>query len=266
LAFSRGFFELAAAQNPKPKTVAIVAADAEFARTSSDGARENAKKGGFEVVYDRRYPPNTTDYTPIVRAVQAANPDLIFVAAYPPDSVGIVRAANEIGLNVKMLGGTMIGLLATPIKMQLGPLLNGIINNEIFVPAPSFNFPGLSEFLQKYQTKAAAQGIDPLGYGFAPFGYAAGQVLAKAVEDTKGFDHDKLAEHIHKTTFPTVVGDVAFGKDGEWAKSRMVFSQFQNVSGNDLGQFRDTSKQVIIWPEEYKSGTIVYPYADARKK
>jgi branched-chain amino acid transport system substrate-binding protein len=265
-AFSRGFFELAAAQSPRPKTVAIVAADAEFARTSSDGARENAKKVGFEVVYDRRYPPNTTDYTPIVRAVQAANPDLVFVAAYPPDSVGIVRAANEIGLNTKMLGGTMIGLLATPIKMQLGPLLNGIINNEIFVPAPSFNFPGLNEMLQKYQAKAAGQGIDPLGYGFAPFGYAAGQVLAKAVEDTKSLDHEKLAEHIHKTTFPTVVGDVAFGKDGEWAKSRMVFSQFQNVSGNDLGQFRDTSKQVIIWPEEYKSGAIIYPYPEARKK
>jgi branched-chain amino acid transport system substrate-binding protein len=265
-AFSRGFFELAAAQNPKPKTVAILAADAEFARTSSDGARENAKKGGFEVVYDRRYPPNTTDYSPIVRAVQAANPDLVFVAAYPPDSVGIVRAANEIGLSVKMLGGTMIGLLATPIKMQLGPLLNGIINNEIFVPAPSFNFPGLAEFLQKYQAKAAGQGIDPLGYGFAPFGYAAGQVLAKAVEDTKGLDHQKLAEHMHATTFPTVVGDVAFGKDGEWAKSRMVFSQFQNVTGNDLAQFRDISKQVIIWPDEYKSGAIIYPYPEARKK
>jgi branched-chain amino acid transport system substrate-binding protein len=265
-AFSRGFFELAAAQNPKPKTVAILAADAEFARTSSDGARENANKGGFEIVYDRRYPPNTTDYTPIVRAVQAAKPDLVFVAAYPPDSVGIVRAANESGLNTKMLGGTMIGLLATPIKMQLGPLLNGIINNEIFVPAPSFNFPGLNEMLQKYQAKAAGQGIDPLGYGFAPFGYAAGQVLAKAVEDTKSLDHEKLAEYIHKTSFPTVVGDVAFGKDGEWAKSRMVFSQFQNVSGNDLGQFRDTSKQVIIWPEEYKSGAIIYPYPEVRKK
>src|ERR1700730_7757300 len=41
-AFSKGFFELAAAQQPKPQTVAILAADAEFAKTSADGARENA--------------------------------------------------------------------------------------------------------------------------------------------------------------------------------------------------------------------------------
>jgi branched-chain amino acid transport system substrate-binding protein len=266
IAFSRGFFELAAAQSPKPKTVAILAADAEFARTSSDGARENAKAAGLEIVYDRRYPPPTTDFAPIVRAVQATNPDLIFVASYPPDTVGIVRAANEIGLNAKMIGGTMIGLLATPIKMQLGPLVNGIINNEIFVPAPSFDFPGLAEMLKKYQAKAAGQGIDPLGYGFAPFGYAAGQVLAQAVAATKGLDHDRLAAFMHANTFRTIVGEVAFGKDGEWAKSRMVFSQFQNVTGNDLDQFRDTSKQVIIWPAEYKSGTMIYPYADAKKK
>ena len=54
-----------------------------------------------------------------MRAVQAANPDIVFVAAYPPDTVGIVRAAAEIGLTPKMFGGTMIGLLITPIKMQL---------------------------------------------------------------------------------------------------------------------------------------------------
>src|ERR1700684_3910536 len=36
-AFSRGFFELAAAQQPKPQTVAILAADAEFSKTSADG-------------------------------------------------------------------------------------------------------------------------------------------------------------------------------------------------------------------------------------
>jgi branched-chain amino acid transport system substrate-binding protein len=160
----------------------------------------------------------------------------------------------------------MIGLLATPIKMQLGPLVNGIVNNEIFVPAPRFDFPGLAEMLKKYQAKAAGQGIDPLGYGFAPFGYAAGQVLAQAVEATKDLDHDRLAAFMHANTFKTIVGEVAFGKDGEWSKSRMVFSQFQNVTGNDLDQFRDTSKQVIIWPAEYKSGTMIYPYADAKKK
>jgi branched-chain amino acid transport system substrate-binding protein len=265
-AFSKGFFELAAAQQPKPQTVAFLAADAEFARTAADGAKENAKANGFNIIYDRGYPPPTTDFLPIMRAVQSANADVVFVAAYPPDTVGIIRAANEIGLNPKMFGGTMIGLLATPIKMQLGPMVNGIVIMESFVPAPTFNFPGLEGVLTKYRVKAAGAGIDPLGHGFVPFGYAAGQVLAKAVTDTKSLDHDKLAAYVHANTFPTVVGDIAYGRDGEWAKPRTVFTQFQNVSGNDVDQFRDTSKQPILWPAQYKTGNLVYPYADAKKK
>jgi len=265
-AFSRGFFELAAAQNPKPQTVAFLAADAEFARTAADGAKENAKSVGLNIIYDRSYPPPTTDFLSIVRAVQAANADVVFVAAYPPDTVGIVRAASEIGLMPKMFGGTMIGLLATPIKMQLGPLTNGIVIMESFVPAPSFNFPGLEDVLAKYRARAPGLGIDLLGHGFVPFGYAAGQVLAKAVTETKSLDHEKLADYVRANTFPTVVGDIAYGKDGEWATPRTVFTQFQNVIGNDVDQFRDTSKQVILWPAVYKTGNFVYPYAEAKKK
>src|SRR5262249_20327222 len=57
LAFSRGWFEIAAAQTPKPKTVALIAADAEFGRTACDGARENAKAGGVESSTTRGIPP-----------------------------------------------------------------------------------------------------------------------------------------------------------------------------------------------------------------
>jgi branched-chain amino acid transport system substrate-binding protein len=177
-----------------------------------------------------------------------------------------VRAANEINLAPKLFGGTMVGLLATNIKMQLGPLLNGIVNHEDFVPGPSFNFPGVEKMLATYRAKAQGQGVDPLGYAFAPFAYAAGQVLAAAVGETKSLDHDKLAAHIHAHQFKTVVGDIAFGGDGEWAQSRMMFTQFQNVTGNDIDQFKDSTREVIVWPAEYKTGNLVYPYSEARKK
>ena len=264
--FAYGFFELAAAAKPRPKTVAIVAADAEFAQNAADGARASLKEiGGFETVLDTRYPPATTDYTPIMRAVQALNPDIVFVAAYPPDSVGIVRAANEIGLTPKMFGGALIGLLVTPIKAQLGPLMNGIVNNEPFLPAPSLTFPGTRELLAKYQADAPRQGTDPVGWAFPPLGYAAGQVLAQAVEGTKSTDQTILAAYMHSHTFSTVVGNITFGKDGEWAKSRVFFTQFQHVTGNSVDQFKDTNHEVIVWPKQYKAGDMIYPYAEAKK-
>jgi branched-chain amino acid transport system substrate-binding protein len=264
-AFSRGFFSLAAAQKPKPQTVAIVAADAEFSKTSADGARENAMDDSFKIIYDQSYPPSTTDFAPVMRAVQAANPDIVFVAAYPPDTVGIVRAAAEIGLTPKMFGGTMIGLLITPIKMQLGPMLDGIVIMESFVPAPSFNFPGVTDVLKRYQAKAAGEKIDPIGYAYVPFGYAAGQVLAQAVETTKSLDHAKLADYIHHHTFYTVAGEINYAEDGAWTAPRTLFTQFQHVVAGNVEQFRDGSVQPILWPTQYRSGTMIYPYAAAKK-
>jgi branched-chain amino acid transport system substrate-binding protein len=264
--FSRGFFELAQSQNPKPTTVAIVGADAEFGKTSTDGARDNAKAAGFTIVYDQRYPPAMTDLTPIVRAIRAVNPDIVFVASYPPDTVLFVRAASEIGLAPKMLGGTMIGLLATPLKVQMGPLMNGYVNNaEVFVPVPRFNFPGVQELLQKYRERAKGQGIDPFGFNFAPYGYAAAQVLGMAVEASKSLDHIKVAETLRGSTFKTVVGEVAFGKDGEWATPRTLVTQWRNLTGNDLGQLTDLQKWTVVWPSEYRSGDLIYPYEAAKK-
>ncbi len=264
-AFTKGFFDLAAEQKPKPQTVALLSGDAEFSRTSADGARENAAAVGLKIIYDKSYPPATTDFAPTVRAIQAANPDIVFVAAYPPDTVGIVRAAHEIGLKPKMFGGTMIGLLITPIKMQLGPILDGIVIMESFVPAPTFNFPGVADVLKRYRAVATGEKIDPLGVGFVPFGYAAGQVLAQAVEGAQTLDQNKLAEYIHGHKFTTVVGDVQYGADGEWTKGRTVFTQFRNVAPNEFDQFAAGKVQPIVWPPEYKTGDFVYPYAGAQQ-
>jgi branched-chain amino acid transport system substrate-binding protein len=165
-----------------------------------------------------------------------------------------------------MFGGAMIGMLITPIKVQLGPVTNGLVISESFVRSPKLEFPGLEDLMKRYQAKAPELKTDPLGYSFVPFGYAAGQVLTQAVTETKSLDHDKLAAYMHGHTFKTVVGEIAFGKDGEWSKPRQLLTQFQNVEPNNLDQFRKDAKQPILYPPEYKSGNIIYPYADARKK
>ncbi len=79
--WSRGFIELA--KGKQLQTIALVGADAEFAKNAVAGARTNAKAAGFEIVYDKSYPPGTTDYSPIVRAIQATNPDIVYVGSYP---------------------------------------------------------------------------------------------------------------------------------------------------------------------------------------
>ena len=263
-AFTKGFFDIAMAQGAKPQTVAIVAADQEFSRNAADGARENAKAANLRVVYDRTYPPSTADFAPIVRAIQASNPDIVVVCSYPPDSVGMVRAVNEIGFKPKAIGGAMVGLQATAIKTQLGPLLNGWTNYDFWLPVPKMDFPGVADLIKRYQARAAAEGVDPLGYYMAPWGYAQLQVLQQAVEATKGLDDAKLGDYIRANTFKTVVGDVKFGEGGEWAQSRVLQVQFQNVKGNSVDQFKDVKTQIVVSPKDYVSGSVIYPYEKAK--
>jgi len=263
--FTKGFFDTAMAQTPKPKTVAIVAADAEFSKNASDGARENAKKAALKIVYDKSYPPSTADFSPIVRAIQATNADLVVICSYPLDSVGMVLAANETKLNPKMIGGAMVGLQSTVFKTKLGPALNGYMNYDFWLPAKSMMFEGTEAFLKKYQERAAKAGVDPLGYYMAPFGYTYLDVLGQAITATKSLDDAKLTDYLRKTTFKTIVGDVKFAPNGEWAKSRVFQAQFRGIKGNGIDQFKDPNTEVIITPAEYKSGSVIYPYEKAKQ-
>ncbi|MBS0643103.1 MAG: amino acid ABC transporter substrate-binding protein [Proteobacteria bacterium] len=264
-AFSRGFFEVAKQQNPKPQTLAIIGADAEFARNAVEGARELAKEAGFKIVYDKSYPPSTADFTPIVRAIQATNPDMVFVASYPPDSVGMIRAANEVGLKTKLFGGGMVGLQSTAIKQQLGPLLNGIVVYDFWLPIGPYATPEALEFLKTYQAKAPAAGVDLLGFYLPPFGYAYMQVLQQAIEGTKSLDQQKLADYLRSNTFKTLVGPIKFGPDGEWTEERVMEVQFQNVKPNDVEQFKDPKVEVVLYPPSLKNGDIMYPYSEVKK-
>ncbi len=260
----QGFFELAAKQNPKPQTVAIVGADAEYPQNALVGSRELIKRFGFKTVYDKTYPPSTVDYTPIVRAIKATNPDVVFIASYPPDSVGMLRAIHEVGLSPKMVGGGMVGLQFTSVMTSMGSMLNGIVNYDFWAPESTMMFPGIKEFFAQYQPRAQKENMDPLGYYLPPYSYAAMQVLGQAIEATKGLDQQKVADYIRATEFSTIVGKVKFGKNGEWAQGRTLMVQYQKVQGNGVDQFRGPGKKVVLFPDEFKSGTIIYPYSAAK--
>ncbi|HEX9466364.1 MAG TPA: amino acid ABC transporter substrate-binding protein [Alphaproteobacteria bacterium] len=253
---SQAFFEVAKTLTPEPKTVALVGADAEFSNNVLTGARENAKKYGLKIVYDAVYPPTTADYTPVVRAIQATNPDVVLLASYPPDSVGMVRAANELGLKTRLFGGAMVGGQYAGLITQLSDKLNRVVNYHFFVPSPKMNFPGIEAFLKTYQAQAKDAGVDPLGFYQPPFAYAAMQVLQQAITATGTLEDGRLADYIHATTFKTIVGDIRFNELGEWAEPRVIMVQFQDVQGNGLEQFISGHKQVIVYPPEFKDGEL----------
>src|SRR5712691_2243164 len=249
------------------KTVALLSADQEFAQNLAVTARDVAKRLNMPVVFDQAYPPNTVEFSSIIRALKAAKPDIVYVASYPPDSAGILRAVNEIGIgdNVKIFGGGMVGLQFGAVMENLGSLLNGVVNYNSWLPEQSMYYDGTKAFFETYAKRAAEAKVDPLGYYLAPFGYASGQLVEQAIKATGSLDQKAIAKYLHDNEHKTIVGPIAFSADGERKETATLQAQFRGVADKNIEQFRGPGKQVILFPEKLKSGDLVSPFEAARK-
>src|SRR6201985_331179 len=249
------------------KTMALLSADQEFAQNLAATARDVAKKLNIPIVYDQAYPPSTAEFSSIIRALDSAKPDIVFVASYPPDSAAILRAVNEIGVgdNVKIFGGAMVGLQFAAVMENLGSLLNGVVNYNTWLPEQSMYFDGTKEYFEKYAKRAAEAKVDPLGYYISPYGYAMGQMIEQAVNATKSFDQKGIAKYLRENTMKTIVGPISYSEDGEWKQSATLEAQFRGVKDKNMDQFRKPGTQVILFPDNLKTGDLVAPFEANRK-
>jgi len=265
MALTEGFFQVAGQQHPKPETVGILIADAPFSQSPAQGAKEHLARHGMRVVFEGKYPLSTTDFTPYMEDLEKINPDVLFLCSYINDSIGLIKAVNAAGLSPKLLGGAMIGPQNGVVKAALGALLNGLVNYEYWLPVPSLMNPAIQSLLATYQSRAAEAGADPLGYYVAPLAYAQLQVLEEAIKAVGSTDDAALADYTRETTFDTVVGKVTFGEGGGWSRPRVLTVQFQNIQSNAISEFKRPNTQVVVYPSETASGSVIYPYAKAKR-
>jgi branched-chain amino acid transport system substrate-binding protein len=91
------------------------------------------------------------------------------------------------------------------------------------------------------------------------------QILEAAVKAIGGLDDKALADYIRAHSFSTIVGDIKFGTRGEWAEPRVLLVQYRGVVGNDVNQFKQAGKQVIVYPPRYKSGELRVPFTPMKR-
>lgn len=262
--WARGFFDLA--NGSGIKKMAILAADTEFSKTAAAGGRRVSEQFGMQVVDYQIYPPTNRDFSAILRNIRASAAEAVFVCSYPADSTGIVRGIQEVGIGdqVRLFGGGMVGTQYASLLENLGPALNGVTSFHLYVPEPTLKFQGIDNFLSRYAPIAKQRQIDPLGFYIPPFTYAAGQLISTAVKATGTIDQAKVSQWLHANPVDTIVGKMTFNELGDWTERRVLMCQFRNIQGNDINQFRQAGKQVIVDPPAYKSGDLI-PFAQSRK-
>jgi hypothetical protein len=196
----------------------------------------------------------------VIRTPLKAHPEQSVPRLREAPGEGDRRMQQEAERAVRKEAEAAVG--ADDTKYSLGSVLNGVLNYNSYVPG--MKYPGIEDFLSRYAKRAAEAKVDPLGFYLPPFNYAIGQILEQAINATKSFEHKALAGWLRKNEVKTIVGPIRWDKNGEWANPRVVQAQFRGVVDKDIEQFRKPGKQVVIYPEEYKTGDVITPFEKAR--
>jgi branched-chain amino acid transport system substrate-binding protein len=215
-------------KSQQPKTAAYASLDDPFASPIADAMRSQFQKLGVKTVYNTIYPAETTDLTPIVEKAISHKPDMIVGGTQSVDAYGQVKALIQAKYNPKFLFFSNGANSPVEFPDKVGKKnVNGIFSCSDWTPtAPS---AGNKLFVQQYTKR----------YGGSPFdidnnsseAWAVGQLLQLAVAKTHSIDNQKLISTLHKGTWPTIEGNLAWDKYGapngsdllvEWVNGKLV--------------------------------------------
>lgn len=249
--YLEGFVDLAAKRGLK--TFAVIHEDTLFPKAIAQGAAELAKRKGLQVVRLQAYARGTTDFTPVLQKIAAANPDALAAATYFDDSVAITRQTRELNVNPRMYGVTVGGDLPK-FHETLGKTAEFVYGASQWEPdlvtlraggliPIARQYPGAREFVEAHHRDFP--GAD-LSYHTAQ-GYAACQVLIEAIKRAGSVDGEKVRTALTRLDVNTVYGAFKVDADGFQVAHKLVMFQWQD------------GKKVIVWPEELAPGKPRFP-------
>ena len=199
--------------------------------SSEGGAVEWAKKQGFNVVLDLKYPPTTSDWGSIAAQVRAANPDFVWNSGLALDPANLIRAMDQ--LNYKP--AQFFTLFPTPGPLLgLGEAGDGVLSITLFEP----NGKLLKKLGKKAQNivaqfarSAASNGLNYRVFDSqATASWTAWEVLAAGVRGARSLDNQKICDYLKANGVDTTfVGKLRFNPAlHNFSRPRNLVKQIQN--------------------------------------
>ena len=178
--------------------VAVVNIGDDFGIELANVGRPLFKEAGFDIVYDKSYPLGTQDYTPIIKAAKAANPDAFVAWSYPPDTFGLTDAAKIEVFNVKAYY-VAVGTAFPGFAKKNGAAAENVLGAGGVIVSPE-----ISDFYKRHKE---VTNVDA-DYWASPFYYSMLQMLTQSIEAIGSMDRIKIAAHFRDRRFKTIVGEV----------------------------------------------------------
>jgi branched-chain amino acid transport system substrate-binding protein len=220
--------------NPKPQTVALIAADDAFDVSVAKGTREIFKKAGLKVVVDEQYRENSGDFSSILTKIRAAQPDAVFWSGHEPEALNFIRQAKSLNVSPKYFSSFTVGVPTADFRKALGKDAEYTFGMTSWLPDASLKdkwFGDAAAFAKAYKEK----------FGYDPDYHAASasadvETFAYAIEKAGTLDPKKVRDAIAAVDFTSLYAHVKYGKNGQIVLPQIVI-QIQN--GNVLPIYTD---------------------------
>lgn len=228
------------AANAGLKSIALVYADRDFPRGVAEGVRDLAVSNNMELVFDREYRQDTTDFSAMVEQMKAGRPDLVIGGTYLDDSIAIVRAAKQAGFSPKAIAFT-VGPSLKEFGEALGSDANGVMGVVPWIG--SARLPMARDFSYRYKQK---HGYNPGAH--VAYGYGGGQVLEAAVRLAGTLDKDAVRQQLVDMKFRSLLGRYDVDETGMQVAKSIYVLQWQN------------GYRLLVLPKPMRNSPIQYPF------
>ncbi|MCF8146285.1 MAG: amino acid ABC transporter substrate-binding protein [Deltaproteobacteria bacterium] len=247
---------------PDDKKVALAYEDSEFAKMVMLGAKEHAKKLGFEVVFERTYPKGVTDLTPLLSALKASKPDFVLGGGHFEDGQLFNRQMADLDINTN--GLSLIAAATLPAFYKaLTTMAEGVMGPSHWEYGVKYSAeeakaaglpwigPSQEEFMALFK-KHTSEDMLP-DYHAAE---AGAQVLAYVlgVQKANAIDSTKVRDALGSLKFMSFYGGWDVDDSGLQVGHTMVDVQWQD------------GKRVIVWPKAAQTGKVCYPMPTFQEK
>jgi branched-chain amino acid transport system substrate-binding protein len=236
--WSHHYFDMLKAEG-KAKSIGFVIEDTPHPKEVGSGSIPKAKSIGLEVKVEESFPVATQDFTPIITKLKAANPDIVYMSAFPPREVTFFKQALEQGLSPREFH-----------IIHHGVAFYGAVGlrNANLVTGEAYWMPGVKAGNSKpFEELLAKLNVKVEDYPWSSIHYFGFEALVAGLEKAGSLDREKLLAAFKSLDIETIGGRLKFDPQTGQGTLNPFPTQIQD------------GKYVTLWPAEIASGKHVYP-------
>ena len=253
--YAQSFFGLLDEQKKKgisADKIAVLYMNNTFGTDASKVAKSLADANNKTIVADVPFDPAATDLTSQLQQVRAAEPDAVFVVAYPPTATLFINATKQLDYVPPAVMAFGAGFIDAGFISSAGDGLEGMSRRVAWSEDLGSRNPAAKAVSAEYQKRYDA----PLTENSARV-FTTIMALAQAINNARSVDPDQIRAALTALDIP--------GRDTIMPWDGIKFDdQHQNTGARAVVEQRLDGAWKVVYPKDVAAQDIVWPASDAR--